>query len=1034
MKLLSILICLMTNTVKIVGVTTATVDGLVYSLSGTQATIINYTSSVATDLIIPEKILYDGETYTVTCIGNRQYGNSQWATTGAFYNCTKLKSIIIPSTVTNIIGNYQSNPDNSPSLDGQVFYGCSNLETVHFKGNTSIGANAFYGCRSLRNVVFEKSVSIGQCTFWKCTSLKYIVLPSGTIAHSDAFRECDKIQDIICLGDNIVTLNLSNVNYYTRKDFILWVNNTYDYSGNSPVLPSFDINIPRGFVPIINGSVSLSKDVGQYTIPIPFTFINEDMSFTVDIPYSFTINPITLIARVKNSTKEYGEANPQFESEYSGFITGEDESVITSHGAYSTLASTGSSVGTYSVSQSGATAKNYTFNYESGTLTVTKAPLTIIPRDKTMTYGEPLPTFDVDYTGLKNNEMKPAWITEPTIGTKATQTSNAGTYQITVTGGEARNYDVTAKTGTLTISKAALTATTQSATREYGDENPDFKMTYSGLKNNETAPEWAVLPSLVSPATKMSPVGTYTITATGGEAKNYNVQFINKGELTVTKAPLTAKARSFTKTQGDSNPTLVIDYIGFKNGETKAVLTKEPTISTTATKDSRAGTYPIVVSGGVAMNYEFNYENGTMTITARQDQGDPTANMLTLGNATGSKTKQPVIAIALKNEKQITGLQFDLYLPTGVTVATKTNGKLMINTTDRMEGSYSVTGSSMEGGQYVRVVGYSADSDPFTGTSGDILNITLNVSEYVADGNYIVSIKDIVLSDVDNTEYHPANAEGQLTVKSFTLGDVDDSGAVNINDVVCIINYILNKTKGVFIEDAADVDQNGSININDVVTLINRFILHRTEAKVATMSKMMKTQSMTDDNYMHLAEISINPGETIDVEMLLDNTNEVKAVQGNIKLPEGLTFATKSNGRLAVTNNEQRAEDFTLSCALQEDGSMTFAQYSADGFAYEGSKGKLFSFKIQAAEDAVPGKYQIGLSEMVLSIGGVAYEQTNTTSTVNILSATTVESIIAENPADVYSVSGRKVRQNAKTLKGLPTGVYIVNGRKVVVK
>ena len=37
-------------------------------------------------------------------------------------------------------------------------------------------------------------------------------------------------------------------------------------------------------------------------------------------------------------------------------------------------------------------------------------------------------------------------------------------------------------------------------------------------------------------------------------------------------------------------------------------------------------------------------------------------------------------------------------------------------------------------------------------------------------------------------------------------------------------------------------------------------------------------------------------------------------------------------------------------------------------------------------------------------------------------------------PQDVYSLSGQKVRSQAKDLKGLPAGVYIVGGKKVVVK
>lgn len=35
---------------------------------------------------------------------------------------------------------------------------------------------------------------------------------------------------------------------------------------------------------------------------------------------------------------------------------------------------------------------------------------------------------------------------------------------------------------------------------------------------------------------------------------------------------------------------------------------------------------------------------------------------------------------------------------------------------------------------------------------------------------------------------------------------------------------------------------------------------------------------------------------------------------------------------------------------------------------------------------------------------------------------------------DVYTVTGRKVRHQVTTLKGLPSGVYIVNGVKVVVR
>ena len=134
-----------------------TVDGLVYSLSGTNATIVDYTSDVPADLVIPETVNYDGSQYEVSCIGNRQREDSSEAQTGAFYNCTQLQSIVIPSSVTLITSaenlSTSSDPESAPELDALVFYGCTNLKYVHFQGNTEIGCLAFYGCSNLETII-----------------------------------------------------------------------------------------------------------------------------------------------------------------------------------------------------------------------------------------------------------------------------------------------------------------------------------------------------------------------------------------------------------------------------------------------------------------------------------------------------------------------------------------------------------------------------------------------------------------------------------------------------------------------------------------------------------------------------------------------------------------------------------------------------------------------------------------------------------------------------------------------------------------
>ena len=55
-------------------------------------------------------------------------------------------------------------------------------------------------------------------------------------------------------------------------------------------------------------------------------------------------------------------------------------------------------------------------------------------------------------------------------------------------------------------------------------------------------------------------------------------------------------------------------YSGFVNGEDEDVLTELPVIECEAASMLEAGEYPITVSGGEALNYEFKYEQGTLTV------------------------------------------------------------------------------------------------------------------------------------------------------------------------------------------------------------------------------------------------------------------------------------------------------------------------------------------------------------------------------------------------------------------------------------
>ena len=160
-----------------------------------------------------------------------------------------------------------------------------------------------------------------------------------------------------------------------------------------------------------------------------------------------TAEPVIVTA--KSYSREYGEINPTFEYELSGG-TLEGTPVITCE------ATKTSPVGTYPIVITKGTVKNFNDTYVNGTLTITKAPLTITAKNYTIKQGRPLPEFEVNYEGFKNDEAEEVLTEQPVITTTATSASEPGEYEITVSGAEAQNYEITYVKGKLTITAAFI--------------------------------------------------------------------------------------------------------------------------------------------------------------------------------------------------------------------------------------------------------------------------------------------------------------------------------------------------------------------------------------------------------------------------------------------------------------------------------------------------------------------------------------------------------------------------------------------------
>jgi histone deacetylase complex regulatory component SIN3 len=230
------------------------------------------------------------------------------------------------------------------------------------------------------------------------------------------------------------------------------------------------------------------------------------------------------------------------------------------------------------------------------------------------------------YNGWVNGDTSASLTTLPSISTPASAASHVGSYAITVRGAASSDYAISYVTGTLSVTPATLTITADNKTKVYGAALPTLTASYNGWVNGDTSASLTTLPSISTPATAASHVGSYAITASGAASGDYAISYVF-GSMSVTPAALTITANNQTKLYGAALPTLTASYTGWVNGDTSASLTALPSIRTIASTASHVGSYAITASGAVSSDYAISYVTGSLSIT-------PAALTITADNKT----------------------------------------------------------------------------------------------------------------------------------------------------------------------------------------------------------------------------------------------------------------------------------------------------------------------------------------------------------------------------------------------------------------
>lgn len=251
-------------------------------------------------------------------------------------------------------------------------------------------------------------------------------------------------------------------------------------------------------------------------------------------------------------------------------------------------------------------------------------------------------------------------------------------------------------------------------------------------------------------------------------------------------------------------------------------------------------------------------------------------------------------------------------------------------------------------------------------------------------------------------------------------GDINNDGYVNTLDAISERRFLAEGiTEGINL-NRTDVTGNDRTDIADIVAIYN--IINGVRQTDYPMNLWF------DDDLESLG--TETAPRKAKIEISLNNTINYTAFQFDIITPSHITIdgATLSSRGLGHEMHIGQAENipYRLLC------------FSPAGDDFEGYSGLLLTLNISSTQNLSSNDY-ITLRRIYFA----DYQENvyyNNNINVNIIGTSAIETVTIDNedqPVDVYNTQGQLLRQNvssSQATNGLPAGIYIVGGKKVIVR
>ena len=287
-----------------------------------------------------------------------------------------------------------------------------------------------------------------------------------------------------------------------------------------------------------------------------------------------------------------------------------------------------------------------------------------------------------------------------------------------------------------------------------------------------------------------------------------------------------------------------------------------------------------------------------------------------------------------------------------------------------------------------------------------------------------------------------------------TPGDVDGDEEVDVADFTVLAKYLLGLPTEGFNPSAADVagsttgGPDGEIDVADLTGIAN-IILHSNNTLLGAPRRAAAVDTNIDamDNAIYVEPVTAEPGTQQVISVRMKNNVEVSGLEFSLLLPEGITIATNADGLAMAEMSDKRTTmgkpDY-FGSSLMSDGSMkilcaSMTENRTTGrlYTFAGNDGEVARITVNIPADYEEGMYEVRiLNAKVSDPDGVKTTLADTAAGIDVgYSQTTGIDSLTPNPSptgeggDYFTLDGKKLDK-----KPTQKGVYIVNGKKVVVK